>query len=313
MDSSNTPKPIYAIAGPTASGKTALAVELSLRAEGEIVNFDSVQIYKGIEIATAKPTEEEKRGVPHHLIDYVDPRVNYTAADWASDAVGTINEIESRSKTPILVGGTGFYLRTLREPLFESPKTSDKLRERLRAIKERRGPEHLHQMLRRVDAESALRLQPRDFPRVMRALEVYFQTGERLSVQQPNRAEPPEFASRIRLFVLSPPRDELYEKINRRTEQHFNAGLIDEVKRLLADGVPETSNALGAHGYRRVCEYLRDERTLESAIEKTKQDVRNYAKRQLTWFRREPDATWLGGFGNEREAIDALISRLTRN
>ena len=313
MDSSNTPKPIYAIAGPTASGKTALAVELSLRVEGEIVNFDSVQIYKGIEIATAKPTEEEKRGVPHHLIDYVDPRVNYTAADWASDAVGTINEIESRSKTPILVGGTGFYLRTLREPLFESPKTSDKLRERLRAIKERRGPEHLHQMLRRVDAESALRLQPRDFPRVMRALEVYFQTGERLSVQQPNRAEPPEFASRIRLFVLSPPRDELYEKINRRTEQHFNAGLIDEVKRLLADGVPETSNALGAHGYRRVCEYLRDERTLESAIEKTKQDVRNYAKRQLTWFRREPDAIWLGGFGDEREAIDALISRLTRN
>ena len=313
MDSSNTPKPIYAIAGPTASGKTALAVELSLRAEGEIVNFDSVQIYKGIEIATAKPTEEEKRGVPHHLIDYVDPRVNYTAADWATDAVATINEIESRGKTPILVGGTGFYLKTLRQPLFESPTTDEKLRQRLRLIKQRRGPEHLHRMLQRVDDESASRLQPRDYPRVMRGLEVYFQTGERLSVQQPNRAEPPEFASRIRLFVLSPPRKELYEKINRRTEQHFNAGLIDEVKRLLADGVPETSNALGAHGYRRVCEYLRDERTLESAIEKTKQDVRNYAKRQLTWFPREPDATWLGGFGNEREAIDALISRLTRN
>ena len=313
MDSSNTPKPIYAIAGPTASGKTALAVELSLRVEGEIVNFDSVQIYKGIEIATAKPTEEEKRGVPHHLIDYVDPRVNYTAADWATDAVATINEIESRGKTPILVGGTGFYLKTLRQPLFESPTTDEKLRQCLRLIKQRRGPEHLHRMLQRVDDESASRLQPRDYPRVMRGLEVYFQTGERLSVQQPNRAEPPEFASRIRLFVLSPPRKELYEKINRRTEQHFNAGLIDEVKRLLADGVPETSNALGAHGYRRVCEYLRDERTLESAIEKTKQDVRNYAKRQLTWFRREPDATWLGGFGNEREAIDALISRLTRN
>ena len=295
------------------SGKTALAVELSLRVEGEIVNFDSVQIYKGIEIATAKPTEEEKRGVPHHLIDYVDPRVNYTAADWATDAVATINEIESRGKTPILVGGTGFYLKTLRQPLFESPTTDEKLRQRLRLIKQRRGPEHLHRMLQRVDDESASRLQPRDYPRVMRGLEVYFQTGERLSVQQPNRAEPPEFASRIRLFVLSPPRKELYEKINRRTEQHFNAGLIDEVKRLLADGVPETSNALGAHGYRRVCEYLRDERTLESAIEKTKQDVRNYAKRQLTWFRREPDATWLGGFGNEREAIDALISRLTRN
>ena len=306
MSHSSGNKPIYAIAGPTASGKTALAVELALRVGGEIVNFDSVQIYSGIEIATAKPTEEEKRGVPHHLIDYVDPRINYTAADWAADAVQTINEIEQRGKTPVLVGGTGFYLRTLRHPLFESPKTDKQIRERLRAIKERRGPEHLHQMLQRVDAESAQRLQPRDYPRVMRALEVYFQTGERLSVQQPNRAEPPEFASRIKLGVLDPPRDELYEKINRRTDQHFAAGLVDEVKRLLADGVPESSNALGAHGYRRVCEYLRGERSLESAIEKTKQDVRNYAKRQLTWFRREAEAVWRDGFGEQIDVVAFL-------
>ena len=197
-------------------------------------------------------------------------------------------------------------MRTLRQPLFESAKTEERLRERLRAIKDKRGSEHLHRMLQRLDAESAARLEPRDYPRVMRALEVYFQTGERLSTKQPNRAKPPEFAGRIRLFVLDPPRDELYEKINRRTEAHFAAGLVDEVKQLIAQGVPQTSNALGAHAYRRVCEYLRGERSLESAIGRSKQDVRNYAKRQLTWFRKEPDAIWLSGFGDEAAATCLL-------
>jgi tRNA dimethylallyltransferase len=311
VTSTNSNRSIFAIAGPTASGKTALAVELALHVGGEVINFDSVQIYKGIEIATAKPTEEEKRGVPHHLIDYVDPRVNYTAADWAADAVKTIIDIEARGKKPVLVGGTGFYLRTLREPLFESPKTDEALRDRLRAIKARRGADHLHEMLERVDPDSAARLSTRDYPRVMRALEVYFQTGERFSLQQPNRAEPPEFAKRIRLFVLDPPRDELYEKINRRTEIHFSAGLVDEVQLLLASGVPATANALGAHAYRRVCEYLRGERTLESAIEKSRQDVRNYAKRQLTWFRKEADAIWLKGFGDQPSTFEQLNRNIT--
>src|SRR5690348_2684936 len=159
MSHSSGNKPIYAIAGPTASGKTALAVELALRVGGEVVNFDSVQIYREIEIATAKPGEAEKRGVPHHLIDYLDPRANYTAADWAADAIKTISEIESRGRTPVLVGGTGFYLRTLRQPLFESPKTDEKLRGRLRVIKETRGAEHLYQMLRRLDPTAAAKLQ----------------------------------------------------------------------------------------------------------------------------------------------------------
>jgi len=303
-------KPVFAIAGPTASGKTALGVELALRVGGEIINCDSVQIYKGIQIATAKPSEEEKRGVPHHLIGYVDPNLNYTAADWARDAGEKISEIESRGGIPILVGGTGFYLRTLRQPLFESPKTDAKLRERLRNIKKLRGPEHLHRMLLRVDPDAATRLFPRDHPRVMRALEVYFQTGEKLSHLQPDRAEPPEFASRIKLFVLNPPRDVLYEKINRRTEQHFAAGLIEEVKALREKGVKDSTNALGAHAYRRVCEYLRGERTLESAIEQSKQDVRNYAKRQLTWFRREEGVTWLNSFGDDHTAISRLLEFL---
>ncbi len=299
-------KSIFAIAGPTASGKTAFAVELALRIGGEVVNFDSVQIYKGIEIATAKPTEEEKRDVPHHLIDYVEPNVNYTAADWARDATAKISEIESRGKHAILVGGTGFYLRTLRSPLFDSPKTDENLRERLRQIQNRHGAEHLHTMLRRVDKDAARKLEPRDYVRVIRALEVYFQTGEQISSQQPHRAEPPEFAQRIKLFVLNPPRDELYAKINARTERHFADGLVDEVKQLRASGVRDDTNALGAHAYRRVCEFLRGERSLESAIEQSKQDVRNYAKRQLTWFRGEKDAIWLDGFGNEAAAQEAL-------
>lgn len=305
-------KPIYAIVGPTASGKTALGVDLALALGGEIINCDSVQIYRQIQIATAKPSEEEKRGVPHHLIDYISPEINYTAADWARDAGDKIMEIEARARIPILVGGTGFYLRTLRRPLFESPKTDEKLREKLQSLKQSRGPEYLHKILRKVDPASADKLFPRDYVRVIRALEVFFQTGEALSRQQPNRAEPPEFAGRIKVFVLNPPRDLLYDKINRRAEQHFENGMVNEVRQLRASGIDDTTNALGSHGYRRVCEYLCDERTLESAIDQTKQDVRNYAKRQLTWFRSEENAAWLDGFGDDPTIFQELI-RHVRN
>ena len=303
-------KPIYAIAGPTASGKTALGVKLAHALNGEVINFDSVQIYQGIQIATAKPSEEEKQGISHHLIDYVDPRINYTAANWAEDAKAKIAEIDSRGKTAILVGGTGFYLRTLLNPLFECPPTDAELRARLANIRQLRGPEYLHRMLQRVDPESATAFYPRDYVRVMRALEFYFQTGERISVKKLERGTAPEFASRIRLFVLNPPRPQLYEKINQRTEEHFAAGLIDEVRRLSAAGIRDDSNALGAHGYRRVCEYLRGERTQESAIEQTKQDVRNYAKRQLSWFRREGTAIWLDGFGSDGNISDGVLHYL---
>ena len=303
-------QPIYAIAGPTASGKTALGVELAHRVGGEVVNFDSVQIYQGIQIATAKPSEQEQGGIRHHLIAYVDPNLNYTAADWAKDAALKIAEIESRGRIPILVGGTGFYLRTLRQPLFESPKTDEKLRQRLRIIRERKGLEHLYRILQKIDIDAAEKLQPRDGVRVMRALEYFFQTGELFSKQQPNRAERPEFADRIGLFVLNPPRAVLYEKINRRAKEHFEAGLVEEVRNLLASGVYERGNALGSHGYRRVCEYLRGERTLESALGKTQQDVRNYAKRQITWFRRETDAIWLDGFGDSGEAQTRLFDMI---
>lgn len=300
--------PIYAIVGPTASGKTEIGVRLALElGNGEVINCDSVQIYREIEIATAKPTEEEMRGVPHHLIGYVPPERDYTAADWARDAGEKIREVEKRGNIPIIVGGTGFYLRTLREPLFESPRTDPELRERFRVILSEHGPEHLHSLLSKVDPESASRIPPADHSRTMRALEVFHQTGKPISELQPERGAPPGFASRIRVFALNPPREELYKRINARAARHFESGLVDEVRSLLEKGVPPESNALGAHGYRRVREYLAGERSLESAIEKTAQDVRNYAKRQFTWFRKEEGVTWVDGFGDMPETVEELF------
>jgi tRNA dimethylallyltransferase len=302
---------IIAIAGPTASGKSELGIQTALAIGGEIINCDSVQVYQEIQVATAKIPFNERRGIPHHLIDFVPPSINFTAADWARAATEQIQEIESRDRIPILVGGTGFYLRALRQPFFPSPPTDEELRARLTKVRDRRGPERLHRMLQKLDPEEAAKLSARDWPRVQRAIEFYMQTGERISSQRPLRDAPPNFADRIRVFVLNPPRDELYARINARTETHFANGLIDEVRRLLESGVPANSNALGAHGYRRVVEYLRGERDLTNAIEQTKLDVRHYAKRQLTWFRREPGVEWLDGFGDEPDIQRALLARLT--
>lgn len=304
-----TDKVIIAIVGPTASGKTALGVELAKAIGGEVINCDSVQVYKDTWIATAKPTEEEMQGIPHHLIGYVDPNINYTAADWARDAAKKIIEIEERGSVPILVGGTGFYLRTLRKPLFDSPATDTALRQRLKAKLSDRGPEHLYKILARIDPAAASTLFPNDHVRVMRAIEVFIQTGEKISEKQPLRAEPPEFADRIKIFALGPDRAELYEKINARTETHFAVGLVEEVIHLRSQGVNDDTNALGAHSYRRVCEFLRGERDLRGAIERSKQDVRNYAKRQMTWFRSEPGVIWLNNFG-QKVAISEIIDNL---
>ncbi|HVQ36927.1 MAG TPA: tRNA (adenosine(37)-N6)-dimethylallyltransferase MiaA, partial [Pyrinomonadaceae bacterium] len=268
---------------------------------------DSVQVYQGIQIATAKVPLEERKGIPHHLIDFVPPAVNYTAGEWAREAIGKIEEIEGHGSVPILAGGTGLYLRAWRNPFFSSPQTNEDVRQRINRLRERRGSEHLHRVLQRLDPGSAAELYPRDWPRVQRAIEVRLQTGRPMSQQKAERPAPHESAHRLRLFVLNPNRDELYERINKRTEQHFAEGLVAEVETLLAQGVPPISNALGAHGYRRVVEYLQGKRDLPSAVEQTKQDVRNYAKRQLTWFRREPGANWLESFGEEPALVDAVV------
>ncbi len=308
MSASPLPKPILAVVGPTASGKSTLAIELAVKLNGEIINCDSVQVYQGIQIATAKVPPDERRGIPHHLIDFVSPQINYTAGDWAREAAAKIDEIEQRGNLPILAGGTGLYLRALRRPFFSSPPTDENLRRRLTAIRERHGAEHLHRLLQRFDPASAKELFPRDWPRVHRALEVRLQTGLPMSAQKEQRPEPSETARRIRLLALNPPRELLYDIINKRTEEHFATGLVEEVQELLDQGVPPQSNALGAHGYRRVVEYLQGLRDLQSAIEQTKLDVRHYAKRQLTWFRHEVGVEWFGGFGTEA-AIQAEVLR----
>jgi tRNA dimethylallyltransferase len=298
---------VVAIVGPTASGKSTLGIEVALQLGGEIINCDSVQVYRGIQIATAKVPMEERKGIPHHLIDFVSPEINYTAGEWAREAIAKIEDVESRGLVPILVGGTGLYLRAWRNPFFPSPQTDEYIRRRINKIRESRGSEYLHGVLRRLDPQSAAELYPRDWPRVQRAIEVRLQTGRRMSQQKSERPEPHESTRRLRLLVLNPPRVELYRRINERTEKHFAAGLVEEVEALLAQGIPSTSTALGAHGYRRVVEYLEGKRDLPSAIEQTKQDVRNYAKRQLTWFRREPGAEWFEGFGEDPELAVSVL------
>lgn len=302
--------PVIAIVGPTASGKSALGIEVALALDGEIINCDSVQVYQTIQIATAKTPIEERKGVPHHLIDFVSPHVNYTAVEWAREATRTIEEIESRGRVPLLVGGTGFYLRALRQPFFVSPQTDDALRRRLNLIRERRGAEHLHRLLRRIDPIAAGQLFPRDWPRVQRAIEVYIQTGRSIMDQKGQRPDPPESSRRLRILALNPPRAELYRRINERTEAHFAAGLVAEVQDLLNRGFPPVSNALGAHGYRRVVEYLQGRRDLAGAIEQTKLDVRHYAKRQLTWFRHEAGVEWFAGFGEEKDIYESVLGAI---
>jgi tRNA dimethylallyltransferase len=301
---------MFAIVGPTASGKSTLGINVALEINGEIINCDSVQVYQEIEIATAKVPLEERHGVPHHLIDFVSPNINYTAVEWAREAAQKIEEIESRGHVPLLVGGTGFYLRALRQPFFVSPQTDETLRRRLNQIREERGAEHLHKVLRRIDPLASKQLYPRDWPRVQRAIEVFLQTGRSIVDQQPTRPEPHESSRRLRVLALNPPRDELYKRINERTEAHFRAGLVEEVRDLLALGYSPSSNALGAHGYRRVVEYLNGLRDLESAIEQTKLDVRHYAKRQLTWFRHEADVEWFDGFGEENRVLQSVMKSI---
>lgn len=313
ISSNSSQKNVFAIVGPTASGKSELAITLALHIGGEIINCDSVQVYRGIEIATAKVPLAGRRGVPHHLIDFVSPEINYTAGGWARAAALRIEEIEARGVSAILVGGTGFYLRALRVPFFPSPPTDDKLRKRLTAIKEKHGAVHLHRLLRRIDADTAATLFERDWPRVQRALEVRLQTGLALSAQKSARLMPHESVSRFRVFALNPPRAELYRRIDERTDAHFAAGLVDEVRILLEQGVPADSNALGAHGYRRVVEYLHGQRDLESAIDQTKLDVRHYSKRQLTWFRREAGVEWIEGFGDDASVQERVMKIVMGN
>jgi tRNA dimethylallyltransferase len=298
------PTPIIAIVGPTASGKSDLGIALAERFNGEIINCDSVQVYRGLYVATAKVPPEEQRGIPHHLIDLVEPTVNFTAVAWAEAARATIADIEARGKKPLLVGGTGFYLRALTTKFFDAPEIDERIRPRLLKLLERRGAAHLHKMLSRVDAPLAAKFAPNDWSRVTRALEIYFSSGKPLSYWQTQTPEEAtEYAARLHYFVLEPPREALYERINRRVDLMVANGLLAEIETFVASGVPLDAKAFQAHGYKRFVEYLKGERTLESAIEQMKLDTRHYAKRQWTWWRAQANTHWLKGFGTEAQVI----------
>ncbi|HEU4389821.1 MAG TPA: tRNA (adenosine(37)-N6)-dimethylallyltransferase MiaA [Blastocatellia bacterium] len=294
---------IPAIVGPTASGKSELGIAMAVEFGGEVINLDSIQVYRRLELATAKVPLDQRRGVPHHLVDFLEPTDQFTAGEYAELAARTIIQIDSAGKMPIFVGGTGFYLKALVNPLFRSPKTDSALRRRLGRVLTAHGPGHLHRMLSRVDPRSAAAISPGNWSRSIRALEFYFQTGARISDARSDTPSPPEFATRLRVIALNPPRQELYERINLRADSMVARGLIDEVKSLISSGVPSDAKAFRAHGYRRVVEYLDGRRSLDDAINQMKLDTRHYAKRQLTWWRAWANVKWIDGFGSDSASI----------
>ncbi len=300
----NSP-PLIAIVGPTASGKSDLGIALAQRFNGEVINCDSVQSYRGLYIATAKVPPEEQGGIPHHLIDIVDPIENLSAVDWAHLARQTMYEIESRGKRPILVGGSGFYLRALTTKFCDTPELDESLRPRLMKILARKGSEFLHRKLEKVDSVYAATTPPKHWSRIIRALEVYYSSGIPFSEWQIRYpVEPNAEAERMIYFVLEPPREKLYERINLRADVMIERGLLTEIQDLIKAGVPMDAKAFQAHGYKRFVEYLKGSRTLESAIEQMKLDTRHYAKRQWSWWRGEKNTHWFSGFGFDEQVIE---------
>jgi tRNA dimethylallyltransferase len=283
---------IIVIVGPTASGKSELAVQLAERFSGEIVNADSMQFYSGMEIGTARPSAQLMSQVPHHLFGIVTPDVNFTAADFITTAGSIITDISRRGRIPIVVGGTGLYIRALLCGLAESPAADEEFRASMTEYAEQHGPEALHKLLDRVDPDSAARLHMNDRLRIIRALEVFHQTGQPLSQVQVGHGfnECRYHALKIGLDV---PRQTLYERIEKRVDAMITAGFIAEVEQLLAQGYSPQSKALGAIGYREICACLSGQQTLAETIDLIKKNTRHYAKRQLTWFRKEQAIKWV--------------------
>jgi len=303
---------LVAILGPTASGKTALSLELAERFQGEIVNCDSVAMYREFEIGTAKPSAEERARVPHHLFDIVAPDSYITAGEYARQGRQVLNDIKARGHLPIVVGGTGLYLRALLEGLFPGPQRSEELRGRLRAAGERRGAGYLHRILRRLDAEAAGKIHANDTPKLIRAIEVCLAARRQMTEMWKQGREPLTGFHVLRLG-LNPDRDALYARINERACRMFENGLVEETRGLL-EKYGEAVGPLGSLGYKQAVQLLRGEFSREAAIRAAQQAHRNYAKRQLTWFRREPEVVWLAGFGEEagvrEKAGEAIRERL---
>jgi len=301
---------LVAIVGPTGSGKTALSLALAERFGGEIVNCDSVAIFREFDIGTAKPGPSERARAPHHLLDLLDPTDCITAGEYARRARQVLDDIKRRQHLPIVVGGTGLYLRALLEGLFAGPERSQELRERLRAGQRRRGLGWLHRMLKRLDPAAAANIHANDTPKLVRALEVCL-SSRRPMTELWRQGRDPLRGFRILRLGLNPERNPLYTRINQRARRMFDAGLVEETKRLL-EKYPGAW-ALSSLGYKQAAQYLRGEVDLKLAIWAAQQAHRNYAKRQITWFRREPGVHWLSGFGDEREVQEEAVREVERN
>lgn len=303
--------PLVAIVGPSASGKSALGVWLSERLNGEVVACDSTQLYRGFDIGTAKPRAAERRGIPHHLLDVLGPDEEATAGGYRQLALAVLDDLKRRRCIPIFTVGTGLYLRALLEGLANVPQRSEELRERLRASAEEHGGGHLHRVLQRLDPEAARKIAPRDQQKLIRAIEVCLLAKQPLS-QVHRTGRTALVGWRALKIGLMPPRDELYRRIHARTDAMLEQGWMDEVRTLLAAGLPENAKPLDFIGYRELRAVSRCELSLEEARAAIQQSTRRYAKRQLTWFRKEPGVTWFAGFGDDPQARRSALEWLQR-
>jgi tRNA dimethylallyltransferase len=300
---------LVVVLGPTASGKTALALALARRFRGEIVSCDSVAMYRDFEIGTAKPTPAERAEIPHHLIDVLDPLTDVTAGEYARLARQALGEIAARGRLPIVSGGTGLYLRALLEGLFAGPQRSEELRAWLRERTEKRGANYLHRILRRLDPAAAERIHENDIPKVIRAIEVSL-AARRPMTELWEQGREPLTGFRILRFGLNPEREALYERINQRAEKMFDEGLVAETEKLLAK-YGDRARPLSSLGYKQAVQFLRGECDRQSAVRAAQQAHRNYAKRQMTWFRREPEVRWFAGFGDEAAVQEDVSSQFS--
>jgi tRNA dimethylallyltransferase len=294
--------PAIAVVGPTASGKSRLGIALARAFQGEIVGCDALQVYRQMDIGTAKVTPEDREGIPHYMLDIADPDREFSAGDYQRRARAALREISGCGRLPIVVGGTGFYLRALIDGLFDGPERSDELRARMRAIVQRKGAKILHRLLERTDPEAAARIAPNDAERIIRACEIYLVSGKNMSWWQ-NRPRDALTGYRWLKIGIDMPRELLYQKINLRVERMFSNGLLDETRRLL-EIYPASCPAFKAIGYRQAAEYLADRVTLAQAVESTQMESRRYAKRQITWFRADRKIIWLRA---ESDFDDATI------
>jgi tRNA dimethylallyltransferase len=300
---------VIAILGPTGSGKSELALSVAARFAGEVVNCDSLQVYRYFDVGTAKLPPEARQGITHHLIDILDPDQVFTAGDYARLGRIVLDEISTRGHLPVVAGGTGFYLRALIDGLAPGPQRDQALRDRL-AARERRKSGSLHRLLRRFDPEAAGRIHPRDLPKITRALEVCLVT-RRPVTELFEHGRDALGGYGILKIGLSPPREQLYEKLDRRTRQMFETGLIEEVRGILSRGFAAAVKPFESHGYRQAVQFLNGELKLDEAVFYAQRNTRHYAKRQMTWFRQEPGMEWFSGFGGDTQIQQAVGDRVS--